>query len=545
MTEPVQQVEKREARDEAEPPSPRRTRRLRLLPVGGVVLVAAVFFALTLAQSLRQSWNGDTANVTLQGWDLIHGQVRLHGWWSTDVNFYTLDLPIYAVNVLIFGLGSTAPHVAGAMVYTVIFLAAAWLAKGRATGGAAWLRVALVAMFMTGVLFAGSGIVTNVMVPDHNGTVSFFLVSYVLYDRFADRRWGPWAMLAVLTLGQIGDVSTRYVAVPALILVWGIDHLRQRRLRTPETRVVVAVICSVVLSFALRQAMIALGWYYLAKAPTSLAPLSDAGWHFTGMWESLLNLFGMDITNFPGNTGVRVATTVVGAITLLCGLLSLIQVLLRWTKVDPADRLLALSIVIYLAAYEFSTVGIRGNGGGYEFVGVVALFAVLSARTIASLPPMRLPSFRLAGTAVAGIAAFAYLLSGTPLFQSYVRSPQQPLGTWLEEHDLNYGLAEYWNSSPITVYTGGRVSVRQIILVPGGFVPRAWNARQQWYDATQHDARFVIAGGSGQGQGLLPAEVESSFGKPTAEYQFGQYTIMVYGYNLLTKGTAPALGPED
>ena len=27
----------------------------------------------------------------MQGWDLVHGQLLLHGWWYSDVNFYTLD----------------------------------------------------------------------------------------------------------------------------------------------------------------------------------------------------------------------------------------------------------------------------------------------------------------------------------------------------------------------------------------------------------------------------------------------------------------------
>lgn len=540
MIEPAQQVEQPEAEQE-EPP--RRTRRGRLLPGGAMLLVTAVFFGLSLAQSLRQTWNADTANVTLQGWDMAHGQLLLHGWWSTDVNFYTLDLPVYALSVLTFGLGNTAPHVAGAIVYTLIFLAASWLAKGRSHGAASWLRVALVAMFMTSLLYAGSGVVTNMMVPDHNGTICFFLVAFALYDRYAERRWAPWALLAVLTLGQIGDVSTRYVLVPALLIVWAVEHLRTRRLRTPESWLALAAIGSVALSFVLRKAMIALGSYYLSPAHTGIAPLSEWRWHFSGTWESLFTLFGVPPKSLFEVSGTREVVAIVGAFTLLCGMFSVLRTLVRWKRADPADRLLTVAIIIYLAAYEFSTVGAPGGGGGYEFVGVVAMSAALSARTLASLRPLRLPTFRLAGTAVAGIAAFVFLISGTSLFQSTVRSPLQPLGAWLEAHNLTYGLAEYWNSSPVTVYTGGHVSVRPVMLLPGGFTPRAWNARSQWFDASKNDARFVIAG-QAQGGAMTVADVENSFGKPAAVYQVGGYSIVVYDYNLLTKESAPSLAPS-
>jgi hypothetical protein len=96
----------------------------------------------------------------------------------------------------------------------------------------------------------------------------------------------------------------------------------------------------------------------------------------------------------------------------------------------------------------------------------------------------------------------------------------------------------------VTVYTGGRVAVRPILTEPGGFIPRAWNARAQWFDATKNDANFVIAGPE-QGANLTVAQVESTFGKPAAVYNVDGFSIMVYDYNLLTKGSPAILGPGD
>jgi hypothetical protein len=468
----------------------------------------------------------------------------LHGWWSSDVNFYTFDAPIYGLCALVLGLGGTAMHVAGALIYTLVFLAGCWLARGRSRGAAYWFRVALVALFMAAVLFNGGLLKTVMVVPDHNGTVVLILVAYVLYSRFAERRWTPWALLVLLTLGQLGDVSIRYVVVPAIVFVWFVDLPRTRRLRTPETWLVLATIASAALSYELRALMKRMGAYYLTPAHTAIAPLAQWRWHLEGTWLSLYGLFGGVTHGFPGATAYRAEITLAGGFALLCGLLSLLSVVVRWTKADVADRLLVVTILVYLAAYEFSTVGRPGGGGGYEFVGVIAMFAVLSARRISELRPLRRPDWRAAGTSVAALGAAASLLSGTALVQPTTPDPLQPLAAWLEAHHLTYGLAGYWNASPITVYSGGRVQVRPIYRLSVGYVAEEWGADEQWYEPAENDARFVVAEQASVG-GMTQALVVSSLGKPAKVYQVDGYSILVYSYNLLTKGGIPVPPPGD
>jgi hypothetical protein len=510
--------------------------------------VAALFFALCLAQSLTQSWNADTASTSLQGWDLMHGHLLLHGWWSGDVNFYTLDTPLYGLCLVVLGFGSTALHVGGALLYTLVFLAGAWLAKGREHGARAWLRVALTALLLAAPLFHGALLLTLVLVPDHCGTVIFALLSFTLVSRFVGRRWAPWALLAVLSLGQLGDATVRYVTVPALLAVWLLDTLLERRLRSPRHWLALATVASVPLSMGVRGVMKHYGAYYLTQAHNQLAPSAEWVSHLKGTWLSLLGLFGVQ-SHFPGVGAVSIATSFIGALALLCGAGSMLYVVVRWTKVDVADRLLAVAVVVYLGAYSFSTVGQSGGGGGYEFVGTLVLLAVLGARTLARL---RVPGLRLdergrtravlAGTAAAALAAVACLAAGTGLFRASQPSPNQPLAAWLEQHHLTYGISDYWNSGPITIYSGGKVQVRQIILLPGGFVPYTWYAQRQWYDPAHNDANFVITEDT-PGSQLTTAAAESSFGKPSAVYPVDGYSILVYPYNLLTRGVAPVLPP--
>ena len=86
---------------------------------------AALLFAGYLRQSRTVSVGSDGASQALQAWDLLHGNLLLHGWWVTDVSFYTTELPQYALLELVRGLTPDVIHVGGAMTYTLLVLAAA------------------------------------------------------------------------------------------------------------------------------------------------------------------------------------------------------------------------------------------------------------------------------------------------------------------------------------------------------------------------------------------------------------------------------------
>jgi hypothetical protein len=233
--------------------------------------------------------------------------------------------------------------------------------------------------------------------------------------------------------------------------------------------------------------------------------------------------------------------TFFGLFALVCGVLSLLRVLLRWNRAEAADRLLAAGILIYLAVYCFSSVTIRGAGGGYEFIGVTGMLACLSARNISTLRLSR-PNFGaqgraralVAATTVVALAATGLLLSGTELVQQRQSDPAETIALWLEDHGYKYGLAGYWDAAPMTVYSHGSVDVRAINPVPGGFVPYTWGAKIQWYEAQNAYANFVVAGGS---RNLLTkSAAEHAFGTPAQVIALpGNYTVLVYSYNLLTK----------
>ena len=98
------------------------------------VLGAIATFACYLRLSRTRAVNSDGASQALQAWDMLHGNLLLHGWSLGDVSYYTTEVPQYMLVESLRGLNQDVVHVAAAMTYTLAVLLAALLAKGTSAG---------------------------------------------------------------------------------------------------------------------------------------------------------------------------------------------------------------------------------------------------------------------------------------------------------------------------------------------------------------------------------------------------------------------------
>ena len=108
--------------------------------------------------------------------------------------------------------------------------------------------------------------------------------------------------------------------------------------------------------------------------------------------------------------------------------------------------------------------------------------------------------------------------------------PTAPLSAWLKAHGLTYGLAGYWNSSVITLESGNQVQVRAVIMDGRQVIPYLWETNTLWFDASRHDATFVIIDLAGNG---LSPSAEQAFGKPARIGHLMHWEILIYQKNLL------------
>lgn len=137
------------------------------------------------------------------------------------------------------------------------------------------------------------------------------------------------------------------------------------------------------------------------------------------------------------------------------------------------------------------------------------------------------------------LAGYAVVL-GVYAAQPPVPAEHQDLAGWLVAHHLTGGLAaDYWLANIVTTDSGGRAEVRQVsirnrkVTAPDG----GWGFARQWYRPGSHDADFIVTddGPGTVGWRSLLNSARKTFGPPARIYPFRQYTVLVWGRNLLAR----------
>jgi hypothetical protein len=108
------------------------------------------------------------------------------------------------------------------------------------------------------------------------------------------------------------------------------------------------------------------------------------------------------------------------------------------------------------------------------------------------------------------------------------------VASWLQAHHLRYGLGGYWESSIVTVETGGQVKVRA--LIRPSLARDLALAKPAWYDPVGQQANFVVFNTYTTPSYLYwdpRARAEKLFGRPARVYHIGLFTVMVWDKNLL------------
>ena len=197
-----------------------RRRLARWAWLAGLVVVAVVLFIAYLRMSRTYPATSDGADQALQGWDMLHGNWLLRGWTMGDVTYYSTEIPEYALVELVRGLGADVVHIAAAITYTLLVLAAGLLARGRATGRDGLIRLLVAVGIMLAPQFGNA---THLLLsqPDHLGTQLPLLLVFLLLDRGPRRWYIPVAAGAVLTWVIIADRVALLDAVVPLVLVCG------------------------------------------------------------------------------------------------------------------------------------------------------------------------------------------------------------------------------------------------------------------------------------------------------------------------------------
>jgi hypothetical protein len=502
----------------------------------GVIAVSGVYLQLARTRAV----NSDGASQALQAWDMLHGNLLLHGWSLTDVSFYTTELPQYMLVELVRGLNQDVVHVAAAMTYTLATLLAALLAKGKSTGREALLRVLIAAGIMLAPQLA-SGVNILISSPDHIGTSVPVMVVWLILDHARPRWYIPVIAAAILGWAAVADTLVLYIGVLPLALVCAVRVYR---------------------AVAIDRRPLASQWYEIALGAGALAAAAAAalalhvihthggflvtapGTQFVSSGSILpvnLGITAQGLLLLGGADFFGLHLTVSTAFTLL----HVVGVFLAgwgtWLAArrflrdrDLVAQLLVAAIVINLAAYVLSTqvVSITSTR---EIAAVLPFGAALAGRLLAG----RLMTARLVPLLLIVLAGY---LVGLAAEISHPPAPaqNQRLTSWLAARHLHSGLSGYWESNIVTLTSGDRVQIRQVVQVHGQLHGSNIEVNAAWYDPKRAAANFVVffpgvAGYPGFTQGTKERAALATFGRPAHTYHVGSYTVLVWDKNVLSE----------
>ena len=526
-------------------PSPWYVRRRRFLEAAGFVVFAAALFTVYLRLSRTMPENSDQANVLLQASDMLHGNLLLHGWYKADVSFYTTELPQYALLEIIFGVHANTAHIAAAMTYTLAVLLAVLVARGGFTSRAAVVRTAIAA----GIMLApqlGIGVSALLLSVGHIGTSVPVLLILLFLDRAPQRWYVPLLTALGLAWVLIADQLVLIVGVIPLALVCASrvieGAVRERslsrgvRARWYELSLIAAAGVAAGLAWVAERVLRALGGYILSPIPFKFT-LHDIPANLHALW-AVPQIFGAD---YRGLTGAVFVIAVLHMISVALVILAVLLVAWRFfAGASLVDQVLAVAIVANVALFVLTS---AGSEGPHEIAVVAPFGAALAARMLAGQARPQAAGAR-AGRALARRARAVAYGAGLVVLAGYlgglaheVVQPAAPpdnsqLASWLEAHHLRYGLGGYWESSIVTVETGGQVKVRA--LLKNTMERDLWLAKPSWYDPASQRANFIVLSSAPGYLNWEPrALITKYFGRPARVYNFGPYTVMVWDRNLL------------
>ena len=569
--------------------------RERLRWVAGTVLAAAVLMFCYLRVAGDTQVNSDGAGMVWQAWAMLHGNVLLHGWWATDVSFYTTELPEYVAVTAVAGFRPEVVHICSALTYTMLVLLVAFVARGRARGAEGVVRALLAAALILAPQPTGPTLVI-LGNPDHIGTGVPVLLLLLLLDWAPGRQarprwWVPVVAAVLLGWSIIGDPLIEVVGVAPLFVTCALRALWVIRMRRDpaagasgrlraawsaawyELSLAGAAVAAVLLAKAGNWLIRALGGYSMAHPAYYVQPLHEIIKGLPVVWLSVLVLFGADYHDVHGagnvafalvhliGVAIVLASFAVAAWGLVRRLAGLVRPRLAGAGASPGDLVtdfLVIGIAASFAAFVLE-VPMDNDYTSHEIAPVLAFGAALAGRTLGSRilgrqasaadqGPAGLasaagqaPAGRRAGSgarrvllpALAAVLACYAVLLGVATAHRNAAPRNVGLTAWLLRHHLTNGLAPYWEASSITLDSGGVITVVAVNDAGwhGHVSPQKWETDVQLGAPARDRTASFVI--------LSPAEkvrrsaVLATFGKPAGSYRYGPMTILVWHKNLL------------
>ncbi len=381
MSRPLQgiaQVERQARRDRADA-------RRRLTATAAYLLAGAVLFVVYLRLSQTYPADSDSANILLMAWDLLHGNLLLHGWFMSDVSFYPTELPQYALLESFLGPHFATAHVAAAMTYTLVFLLAVILARSGSSGRAAWIRTLIAAGILLAPQF-GAGVFALDLSVGHIGTSIPLMLTWLVLDRMRPGWRVPvltgvllaWVLVADPIVYIVGAGPLGVVAAARVIRDWrnaGDGWRRRLAAARYDLSLGAASVAAVVLAWIVNNVLSALGGFTVNRLPFYFTAWSDIVHNVQAFWKILV-VYG---ANVDGAGGIWLALAILHLVSVVIVAWACCRVFRWFFAVSLVDQVLAVAIVLNIVLYGFTN---ASSEAAHEVAVIAPFGAALAARVL-------------------------------------------------------------------------------------------------------------------------------------------------------------------
>jgi hypothetical protein len=349
----------------------------------------------------------------------------------------------------------------------------------------------------------------------------FIIGAFILIDRFSGGRFTTSVLLVLLTAAQFDDLTVRYVAVPAILVVCASRALAARSFRSPDAMAVYAALASVPLSALFARLWVRAGGFITPPLWQGLTPAGTWIHHVRWTERSIRALYGAyNVANFvPGWKAYF------GLVCLLAATAGLARVVLRWRHASRIEQLMVVAIVCNIGTFLVS--GFATEVNPHELALLLPCGAVLAART---LVPARIRDAVTAYSAVTAATLVAALALAFAAARPNFPAEKAPLVAFLEAHHLTRGVSSYDEAATATVLSHDQIQIRPVHVGYDSLSQYNFESNSLWYLPSQHTADFAVANPRMK---TPPGVFLRYFGKPVATYKVDEWTIMVYHKNLL------------
>ncbi len=451
------------------------------------IIIAAILYCVFLwLRVSKMPMNSDGATMLLYAEDVLSGNFFLSDWHLTGLTFATTDLPFFVVGTALAGVGLKAFHISVTLMYLFMVFAALMLSLYAKKHK--WLTAAAIAAVG---LFPTNYALSNAFVHTAVFALVFLAVLFAKVYKQKASRLSLIAFAVVTALAVCGDkIAIVMISLPMLLLCafGGFGK---------TLKPVIATVFGTIAGLFMEK-------LYLVAGGADINSLQQSSFiDLHSLWEKvfvyieyflrLINAYFFGKNIFSVKTlFFAVKIFIVGFAVYL--IYKAIKKLVLREDSDVVTAMLGMGFLFMTVLLFITTINTNITAGRYIGFVPIMLGVILSQFTEKISDLFQKKHFVLM-IGFCGVLALTGIVPSGSAFSPY--NTYSELADFLEAHNLEHGIANFWDASVITAYSENAVKVRPVEWKDNALKARIWFCKNQWYE---EPVEFVIIRNGGDVQ---------------------------------------------